>query len=144
MKVAISQSVQVDTEVNVTVEDITAAMQELIDESEQRQELFKSGAINDRQLSFAVGQVVNAAYRCLKAITDEWIALYPEKTRHSIATSLQEQVDRWRVGLEAPGSVGSVDVNCPRCKSAMYFVPGDLDYLCDRCGIVWTASGGAA
>jgi sugar-specific transcriptional regulator TrmB len=96
MRVAINQSVQIETEVTVTVDDITSAMQELIDEAERRKEEHKAGAMNDRQVSFGVSQVAAAARQCLRAITDDMIYLFPVETRLSMARSLQEQADRWK------------------------------------------------
>lgn len=35
-------------------------------------------------------------------------------------------------------------INCPNCRQPVEFVPEGENYLCDRCGVLWTRVGGAA
>lgn len=100
MKVAINQSVQIETEVHVTIEDITGAIQELIDDLKRSSRTLSINS--ERQLNFGVGQVLTASHQGLKAITDDMIGLFSVEQRFAVARALREQADRWKAAAGEP------------------------------------------
>jgi flavorubredoxin len=97
MKVQISQSVDIETEVDITTDDITAALDDqrkLIKEQFEDPEMVRWHRNRDL-LGFAADLV-----RCLKSITDEMIAGIGTTHREIIANELQNQADRYRTASQ--------------------------------------------
>lgn len=97
MKVQISQSVDIETEVDITTDDITAALDDrrkLIKEQFEDPEMVRLHRNRDL-LGFASDLV-----RCLKSITDEMIAGIQKPGRELLAEKLQNQADRYRTASQ--------------------------------------------
>lgn len=90
--VDICKSVEVETEVNVDVDDITAALAESLDSvTERYAEKNEQDTAKARELM----GFINSVAQCLKAVTDEMIADTRYSNRDLIANALREQAQRW-------------------------------------------------
>ena len=92
MKVQFCKSVDVEGEVEVSVEDITNALDDaLIDAAETQ----GSDIANDRTKRFLVHKFIGDVHKCLRGTTDAMISKCDDDTREMIAKRLREQADRW-------------------------------------------------
>lgn len=85
MRVQIFKSVDIDAEVSVSVEDITAALVDALEEAKTKE---KSRHV--------VNLFINSVWQCLSAMTDEMIDRMKPEHRKLVAESLTEQAGRFR------------------------------------------------
>ncbi len=95
MKVPVYTTVDIDTEVSVSVEDITAALNDAL--AEAREATREDG--DGRHAGFMVGQFVSAVYQCLEGLTDDMIKTITRAKRAMIAEKFVEMA-RWFDRLE--------------------------------------------
>jgi hypothetical protein len=93
MRVNFCQSVdvQVQGETHLTIDDITAALQERIEEVEAH----RGAGCNHRQKRFAVHRFANDVCQALSAIDDHMIAQASPAARQLVSDTLAEQSRRW-------------------------------------------------
>jgi hypothetical protein len=91
MKVQFCKTVEVESEVHITSEDITEALQEMLRDAEQRM----NPGTTERQKAFAVQQFVSSIHSCLAAVTSEMIAQIKPQHRELISNALLGQADRF-------------------------------------------------
>ena len=91
MRVEVHETVSVDveTEVDVSVDVITTALVERVEQLRRLQEI-------DRPVDYAVKVLLNACHQCLKAVTDEMIAEMGSDNRTTVYNTFQAQADRYR------------------------------------------------
>lgn len=99
MKVEFSKSIDVEGEVDITAEEIAAAVEELFAEAGRRMEFEQT----QRGRAFGVLQFINAAHSCLKAITPEMIADIKPGGRIAIADALRTLAERFHPRLGEAG-----------------------------------------
>jgi hypothetical protein len=92
MKVAFCKSVDVESEVNIDVDDITTALQESLNDAELTR---RHAGESPRFKTLTVWRFVSSVYQCLKGVTDEMIESIPENNRKIIADAIREQADRY-------------------------------------------------
>ena len=88
MKVKVFETVDIDTEVSVDVNDIRAMLVELESDVDIHN-MTAGGHV------CGLGELLNAAYSCLKSPTDEMIATLSKSNRENIAKLFREQADRY-------------------------------------------------
>lgn len=93
MQVTVHANVDVETEVHLSIDEITEALRDI--ECETNRTMIHPDA-TERNKVFAIGQFVTAAWQCLSAVTDDMIALLPAMTRAVIADALAKQAARFR------------------------------------------------
>ena len=84
MRVRISESVHVETDVIVEVDDIRTALCERLDEAEDE------GGFS------AIHEFCSGLHQCLNALTDEMIARMSPENRKLVYLGLKLHVDRFR------------------------------------------------
>ncbi len=90
--IGICKSVDIETEVNVTVDDITAALHERLEEVDKRYDAVR---VNDQGRRRELLGYVNSVYACLHAVTNQMIESAGESHRETIAKALQAEAKRW-------------------------------------------------
>jgi hypothetical protein len=88
MRVSLYANVDVETTVDVTIDQIAAALSEYVEELRRLEEV-------DRPVDHAVKTLIGACYSCLSAVTDDMIAEMTSDHRTLIREKIQEQADRY-------------------------------------------------
>ena len=95
MNIKVFATVDFEKDVSISVEDITAALMEIEDET---REMIEHPGATPRNKAFAIKQFVTAAWQCLSGVTDEMIILLSDEARNNVADALEKQASRFRVG----------------------------------------------
>lgn len=98
MQVEFCKSVDVESTVDVTVDDVTAMLHERMRHLEERySEQNELDVARKREL---LG-FVNTVWQCFQAISNAMIADVEEKHRKTIADAFEKEVERWRVEVSS-------------------------------------------
>lgn len=92
MKIEFCQSVDVEGKVDVSTEDITSALDELLGDAVQ---VVDSDRASARSKGIVVGGFVSAVYQCLEGVTDKMIESMSGNTRKVVADALRRQANRF-------------------------------------------------
>ena len=97
MKVEVFKSVVIETEVDITTDDITASLD---DRRKLIKEQFEDPEMVHRHFNRDLLGFASDLVRCLMSITDEMIAGIETNHREIIAKKLQNQADRYRTASQ--------------------------------------------
>ena len=103
MHVEFTEEVTVTGTASVSIEDITIALKDSLDQAEYAMET----SDNARTKIYLVQRFVSDCFQCMSAITEEMIAEVPEANRQLIYAEFQQHVDRWAARLDAASNSGS-------------------------------------
>lgn len=90
MKVRIYKSVDIDTEVDVDIDDITSAIGDYL------QDCIRTSDQPQRNRSRAVISLCNAIFQSMSAMIDEMIEQVEPKNRQAIYDALSKQIERFK------------------------------------------------
>jgi len=90
MKIPFTKNIEVESEVDIDIDDITNALQEQIVECNRAMQYE-----GNRGRIFAVSQAASFIIKMLRAITDAMIETIPQSTRNIVAEALRNQSVRW-------------------------------------------------
>jgi hypothetical protein len=97
MKVQFSQSIDVESEIDITAQDVAKAVQELFAEAGYAIEFDAT----EGGRRFSVRQFLNASLACLTAVSDEMIAALTPQQRDRMAAELRALGERFHPRREA-------------------------------------------
>ena len=102
MRIEFSEEVTVTGTASVSIDDITIALKDSLDQAEYAMET----SDNARTKIYLVQRFVSDCFQCMSAITEEMIAEVPESNRQLIYAEFQKHVGRWAIDLDATEAPG--------------------------------------
>jgi hypothetical protein len=93
VKVSISESVHIETEVNVDIDDIASALQERLRSVAER---FEENNEHDTAKNRELLGFMNSTYQCLKGVSDAMIASVTPSQRKILYDAFAAQAERWK------------------------------------------------
>ena len=98
MQVEFAKSIDVESTVDLSIDDVTAMLYERMRHLEER---FKEPNELDTGRKRELLGYVNTVWQCFQAITPQMIETVEEKNRHLIVDAFQKEIDKWKVPVQS-------------------------------------------
>jgi hypothetical protein len=98
MQIEFAKCIDVESTVDVSIDDVTSMLYERMRHLEQR---FSEPNELDTGRKREILGYVNTVWQCFQAITPEMIGHVEEKNRHLIVDAFQKELEKWKVSIQS-------------------------------------------